>query len=371
MLRLFPLLAAFTALLAMTSCKEDIEFNGEFEETAVVYGLLDQADSIHYIKITRAFGGSNNALEVAQIEDSSYFTDIVVVVDELVNGSVARSWTLDDTTLTNKEEGVFYSPDQKVYYFKTTPGQPLIATASYRLTATINGGEYVVKGTTQMVQNMTIANPNQNAALSFATANVSQNGYNTQLFYVNSGNAERIDLRMKVYFDEYKNGVPTEKSFTWKLGELNGNEITPGANTPFYGPGTTFYTLVKQNVTDDPLIDKRELSRVQIIATGGTEDLNQYILLNKPSSSLAQSKPTFTNLTAVDANGQERKVLGLFSARATVIQEKPEWVNALPYYRAIDNNSTKELCAGTITGALLFCSDHPSDVSQGLPYVCQ
>lgn len=371
MLRLFPLFAAFTAVLLMTSCKEEIEFNGDFEETAVVYGLLDQADTIHYIKITRVFGGSNNSLEVAQIEDSSYFTDIVVVVDELVNGSVARSWTLNDTTLTNKEEGVFYSPDQKVYYFKTTPGQPLISTASYRMTATINGGEYVVKGTTQLVQNLSITSPSQNAAMSFATSNVSENGYNTQLFNINSGNAERIDLRMKVYFDEFKNGVATEKSFTWKLGEVNGNEITPNASTYFYGSGNTFYTLVKQNVTEDPLIDKRELTRVQIIATGGSEDLNQYILLNEPSSSLAQNKPIFTNLTAVDADGNERKVIGLFSSRATVIQEKPEWVNALPYYRAIDNNSTKELCAGTITGALLFCSDHPSDVSQGLPYVCQ
>ena len=143
MLRLFPLLAAFTALLVISSCKEDIEFDGEFEETAVIYGLLDKADSIHYIKITRAFGGSNNSLEVAQIEDSSYFTDIVVVVDEVVNGNIARSWTLEDTILTNKEEGVFYSPDQKVYYFNTPPAQPLISTATYRLTATINGGEYV------------------------------------------------------------------------------------------------------------------------------------------------------------------------------------------------------------------------------------
>lgn len=371
MLRLFPLFTALITLLAVTSCKEEIEFNGDFEETAVVYALLDQADSIHYVKITRAFGGSNNSLEVAQIDDSSYFSDVVVVIDEVVNGNVARSWTLEDTILTEKEEGVFYSPDQKVYYFKTTPSQPLISTATYRLTATINGGEYIVKGSTQLVQNLAIQTPSQNAALAFATSNVSQNGYNTQLFYINSGNAERIDLRMKVYFNEYKNGVPTEKSFTWKLGEVNGSEITPNSNTPFYGPGQTFYTLISQNVTNDPLIDKRELSRVQIIATGGSEDLNQYILLNKPSSSLAQNKPTFTNLTAVDASGNERKVIGLFSARATVVQEKPEWVNALPYYRAIDNSSTKELCTGTITGALLFCSDHPSDVAQGLPYVCQ
>ena len=49
----------------LTSCSEEVNLTGDFKETAVVYGLLDHADSLHYVKITRAFIGPGNALEIA------------------------------------------------------------------------------------------------------------------------------------------------------------------------------------------------------------------------------------------------------------------------------------------------------------------
>jgi hypothetical protein len=359
-LRLFPLITGLL-VLALTSCNEDIEFDGDFEETAVVFGLLNQADSIHYIKITRAFGGNNNSLQVAQIPDSSYFQNIEVIVDEVINNNVVRSWTLGDTTLTNKVPGVFYSPQQKVYYFKTTPQAPLLASATYKMRATVNNGEFTVYGETQLVQSLAIVTPSQNAAMALATSNVSQNGYNSAPIHISPGTSEVLDMRIEVTFEEYFNNVPVQKSFTWKLGELNGEEIT---SAPFYAYGKTFYELIRDNVTNDPTITKRELVGIRLVATGGTSDLNKYLLLSQPSSALAQNKPTFTNLSTSDG----RRAIGLFSARATASQYKPEWVNALPYYRAIDNNSIKELCTGQITGSLLFCSDHPSD--QSTSYYC-
>jgi hypothetical protein len=39
-------------LVVLNSCNEKVKLVGNFQETAVVYGLLDQADSLHYIKIT-------------------------------------------------------------------------------------------------------------------------------------------------------------------------------------------------------------------------------------------------------------------------------------------------------------------------------
>lgn len=365
-LRLFPLIAGLL-VLGLTSCNEDIEFDGDFEETAIVFGLLNQADSIHYIKITRAFGGANNSLEVAQIPDSSYFQDIEVIVDEVINNNVTRSWTLDDTILTNKVPGVFYSPEQKVYYFKTDPGAPLLTSATYKFRATVNNGEFTVSGETQLVQGLSIVTPSQNASFSFATSNISQFGYNSAPVNINPGSGENgsdiLDMRLEITFEEYFNNVPVQKSFTWKLGEVNGDNVS-SPNTTFYANGKIFYELIRDHVTDDPTITKRELVGIRLIATGGTENLNKYILLSKPSSGLAQNKPTFTNLSTSDG----RRAIGLFSARSSVTQYKPEWVNQLPYYRAIDNNSMKELCTGQITGGLLFCSDHPSD--QATSYYC-
>ena len=66
---LFPLVALL--VFGLSSCNEEIDFAGSASEAPVLYCLLDQADSIHYVKLTRAFAGNNNAVEVAQIADSA------------------------------------------------------------------------------------------------------------------------------------------------------------------------------------------------------------------------------------------------------------------------------------------------------------
>ena len=116
------LLYLFVGLVALSSCNEKIDFQGAFKETVVVYGLLDQADSLHYVKVNRAFIGPGNALDIAQIPDSNYFDDVEVTVSEYLDGNLSRTWVLRDTLVNTKDtNGVFYAPQEKVYYFKTLP----------------------------------------------------------------------------------------------------------------------------------------------------------------------------------------------------------------------------------------------------------
>ena len=358
LIRLFPFVALLS-VLSLTSCNEEIDFAADYKKTAVIYGLLNQADSIHYIKITRAFAGNNDATQVAQIPDSSYFPVLEAKISEVINGNVTRSWILDDTILTNKQPGVFYSPDQKVYYFKA---DDLVATATYKLDVNINNGEFHVYGETGLVQGLAINSPTTLGSYTFASSNVQDNGYKSTNIALSRGNSEVLDGRIEVFFNEYIGGVPTEKSFMWKLGEMNGSEI--GSAPKFVANGSAFYQLIQENVTNNPAIDKREFTRMKIYITGGTADLNKYLLVNKPSSSLAQSKPSFTNLTATN-DGQ---AIGIFTARHTIVQERIKFMPTPPYARAIDANSIKELCTGGFTGDLFFCSDHPND--QTTTYYC-
>ena len=95
------------------------------------------------------------------------------------------------------------------------------------------------------------------------------------------------------------------KSFKWNLGE---SEVTPNESKSFTTNGKTFFDLVLANVTNNPAIIQRKMYSIKVIVTGGAEDLYNYMTVNVPSSSLAQSKPTFTNLT-VNAN---HRVIGIF-----------------------------------------------------------
>jgi hypothetical protein len=373
-------LSVFALLFfGLSACEDDIKLDGDFVETAVVYGLLDQADSIHFIKITRAFIGPGSALDNALIADSSYFDQVEATVSEVVNGQVTRTWQLQDTIVQDKDtNGIFYAPEQKAYYFKTLPTGPLEAiqtstnpllsslkpTATYRFKAIINGGEFEVSGETELVHGMTSPTVSQNFTFKFA---------NDPGIYVpsgvaisNSGNAFIASAHLDVLFNEHRSAVKTEKSFRWKLGEAN---VEPYSSRTFTAAGQTFYDLIKANVTADPTIDKRTFQGFRIIITGGAEDLYNYMAVNKPSSSLAQSKPSYTNLNVT--NG--KRVIGLFSSRQTLVYYKPFYTSPQQaYIRAIDKKSTRELCTGPITGNLLFCSNHPGDnvVGQEESYAC-
>lgn len=368
----------------LTSCSEDVNLNGDFKETAVVYGLLDHADSIHYIKITKAFIGPGNALEIAQIPDSNYFDQVDVTVSEFVSGSLTRTWILRDTIVQNKDiDGAFYAPEQKVFYFQTLPtitssmgvtgtvqvsSNTLLTSlkpeATYKMKAVINSGEFEVTGETELVNGLTTSASSQNFTFKFA--NDPAEYISTGVAVSNTGNAFVVNAQLDVLFNEYIGSSFTTKSFNWQVGE---SDVQPNSSRTFSALGETFYDLIRRNVSSDPLIDKRTFNGISITITGGAEDLYNYMVVNKPTSSLAQSKPTYTNLSV--SNG--KRVVGIFSSRQTLKVFKPFYVStAQAYIRAIDKKSTRELCQGPITGPYLFCSNHPGDniVNQEEAFAC-
>ena len=367
-------------LVVLNSCNEKIELIGDFVETAVVYGLLDQADSLHYIKINRAFIGPGNALEIAQIADSSYFTNVDATISEYLNGNLTRSWLLRDTILDNKDpNGVFYAPEQKVYYFKTMPTgfngviqtstnpqmTSLNPQAIYKIDIVINNGAFSVSGETELVRGITSAAATQN--FNFKFANNPGEYTSTGITVSSTGNSYVLNTQLKIAFNEWENNTYSEKSFFWNLGEA---DVLPSSSKIFTANGETFYDLMKSNCTENSTITKRTFKGVTIKITGGAEELYNFIAVNKPSSGLAQSKPTYTNLTAT--NG--KRVIGIFSSRQTVEIYHPFYVSPQQsYLRALDKKSTRELCQGPITGLYLFCSNHPGDnvVNQEESYACQ
>jgi hypothetical protein len=363
----------------ISSCNEKINLVGDFQETAVIYGLLDQADTLHYIKITRAFIGPGDAMQIAQIADSSYFDQVDATITEELNGNITRTWQLKDTLIQDKNtNGVFYGPIQKVYYFKTlATGQnevqvispnpnetPLHKDAIYKLKVILNNGEFEVNGETELASGLTTTASSQNFTFKFSD---NPGEYvSTSVAASSTGNCFVVNTKLEIEYNEYIGNNKTLKSFDWNLGEV---DVVPNSSRTYVALGETFYNLMKTNVVVDPQITRRTFQGIRITLVGGAEELYNYMVVNKPSSTLAQTKPTYTNLSV--SNG--KRVIGIFSSRQTITSYKPFFVGAgQAYLRAIDKKSTKELCTGPITGLLLFCSDHPGDNVLNLeePYAC-
>lgn len=346
-----------TSIIILAACTTEFSVNGDYNETPIVHMLLDPNDEFHFLKLNKTFLGDGNANDFAMVADSAYFDQVDATIEEIVNGSTTRTWTLEDTIIDNKESGTFYYPEQKLYFFQA---DDLNEDAIYRLYIEIDNGKHIVQGQTELVKDINITFPNVNQQLNFAEANVPLNGYNTQSIAFSSGTGAAI-FKVQIQFD-YRNHKPSgnePKSILWDVGTLRAEDLQ--SNPSAAASGEVFYELVRNRVEDDPDVTKRTVRGFHLIVTAGSEDLNTYMLTNEPTSSLAQNKPTFSNVEGG---------LGIFSARTTAVQYKPFQNPNNPNIRGLNLNSTRELCEGQYTGSLLFCSDNTNDIAQNYSFAC-
>lgn len=367
------LLSLFIAIIAIVvqSCNDKIELAKDFKETAVVYGILDQSDSVHMIKITRAFIGPGNSLEIAQVPDSSYFDAIDAEIREYVSGTLQRTWTLKDTIIENKEtNGIFYAPEQKVYvmYSKSIDnsdsplGSALNPNAIYKLHIDVNNGEFQIDSETELVSGIT-----SSTSGSYSFDFVKSTGEITnENITIGTGNSFLINTSLIIHYTEFIGTDSTWHEKEWGLGEF---EVEPNSTKIFTGYGQTFYEqVVIATANANPLVEKRNFEGITTKVVAGAEDLYNYILVNQPSSSLAQNKPSFTNLVVSDPD--ERSVIGIFSSRYTFTTFQPMKNPLSQSLRGLGKASTERLCTGPETGLLLFCSQHDQDILQNQSWAC-
>lgn len=355
----FYFLATLVSLsLSLVSCKDKIDLIGAGKESAVVIGILDASESAHYVKITRTFigDGITNTMDIAQIPDSSYFNDVKIKIEEL--GGSGRSWNLHDTIVQNKESGAFYSPDQKVYVFYTDPSAPLTPNVTYKLTATIDNGRIVVTGQTGIVSGITAGNwTNTTSSIKLTTSGPTLGEYANHSFNMTSvGNSYRMTAKIRFDYREFSTGMTdsTDHSILFNMGEF---DVTPGASGQSFSlSGETFYRTLKDKIPVSASIEKRIHLGFEVMVTGASRELVNYIDVNKPSSSLAQNKPKFTNLSITEGHS----VIGIFASRQTFTNYRPA-VATQAQIQALDDKSRRELCIGPTTGSLGFCSRHARD----------
>jgi hypothetical protein len=343
---LFTFSAAF-----LVACSTKVKLFGDYERRPIVHFIIDPAEEYHFMRLHKTFIGEGDALDFAKVPDSSYFPleQVNAIVQEIdAQQNILREWQLKDTLTSNKREGVFFYPEQRLYYFKADDLNP---DHQYRLFIDINDGEHIVEGRTRLIRNMSLTSPaTLDGGLGFANANVPLNGYRNQPIRFVPGTGVMFNARLRFFYREVTANGTEIKSIPWNIGSISSSDITGGQGV-FSAEGQTFYELLRMNIPVDNEVIRREIHGVEILLTGGSQDLQTYMLVNQPTNTLTQSKPEFTNL-----NG----ALGIFTARESIRvfkAENPPQTN----FRALNSFSTRELCLGPITVQLNFCSGIPID----------
>lgn len=291
----------------LNSCSNDVDINASYKEIIVVYGLLDTNEDTTYLKINKAFLGDDNALIMAQVPDSSEFIEkLNVKVWE--DGNESNAFSFDTITITNKEAGTFYNPNQIIYYSAFQPE----VDKEYHLQVIYKDKEVTSITNTFSFIRSDITLPNNNKKIGYLNDNTSY-----PVAWNRKDESPRYDVVIRFHFKELWENSPDTvyRYYDWYKSTA---KVFSGAEGEVYYSGSAFFNALDAYVPyDDPATEAKVLQRFSstieyYVAAGGLE-LNAYMEVNEPSSSIIQDRPAYSNIT----NG-----VGIFSCRGVTMRPK-------------------------------------------------
>ncbi|GAB1405985.1 hypothetical protein MASR1M74_31670 [Lentimicrobium sp.] len=311
-IRLFLLLTLFSTLI-FSACETDFDITADYKDITVVYGLLSQNDSVHYLKINKAFLGKGNALVFAKEPDSmSYHDDLEVIIEEIKNETVTHTIVFDTTTIANKNPGIFYYPEQQVFSAEyEIPSD--YGSRTYRLQITNKKTGKVVTSHTPLIYDFSFSTPRPGQPVINFTSEYAQ-----KIEWRSAKNGKRYDVTLRFWFDELIRGSSDTlfRYVDWALGTEKSGDINGGQQMELQYKPEGFFNMANSKIPYKPgseisedQVVARLVNRAEVIFDISGDDLNTYMEVNEPSSGIVQDKPEYTNID----NG-----IGLFSCRLSV-----------------------------------------------------
>lgn len=351
---ILPLLAM--ALLA--SCSNDLDVNADYKDQTIVYGLLNQRDSVHWVKINKAFLGDANALEMALVRDSNeYALDAITYAKVFrINdaGAAIDSFPLRDTVVTDRLPGQFYAPDQRLYYFTTPfvqflpPNNPtsgrrmyLQQNDSYRLKLVVNGNS--ITAATPIANDFTINSIDSDTS-GFASrvglVNTSGDYINYEFNWIGNRDNKRFVVTCRFRFDEVTGTDTVTREYNSVLGTRIAANSSAFEDLFVTLNGQGFFSGLAGFIKRDAAwtnVNKRIFRGMDFLVSVANDDFNTYLTLTEPVSGIIEDRPTYSNIDGA---------LGVWGSRFTknIIGKR------------LNGNTLEELTNGAFTGDLRFCS---------------
>jgi hypothetical protein len=296
----FSLILTFTLFLR---CNNELDVTDTWKEVPVLYGMLNPTDSIHIIKVTKAFLGDGNALIMAQNPDSSYYGDeLKVTLTEIdPNGWYNETWDFDTMWIHDKLPGIFYSGDQKLYCVKAK----LNTSCKYLVRIVNTKTGLSAYATTSLIGPITIKKPRGGLQYYSFTSTAE---LQSEVGKAANGKVYQMVIRFNYTEVNLTTSDTAYKYVDWifpnkRVTSLSENETE---TVTWSYPGTGFYSNIQAKVKEDPNI-KRIPGKVNFTAYAGGDELSTYIDITSPINSIVTDRPDYTNVS----NGR-----GLLSSRS-------------------------------------------------------
>ena len=303
----------FLFIIALSSCENELVVSADQKEVPVIYGVLDQNESQHYIQIFKGFlNEETNALTIAKDPDVLFYDDAVVDLQIERNGQAIMLQRVDLSQMNlPRNPGIFVTSPNYAYVFS----EPLNVSQEYLLTFKNKNTGHTATASTRIVHDFNVTRPLTGNTLNFHTQN------NINVLWKAAQNAKVYQLVMRFYFEEWNVDSPgdVDTNFVdWKIFDdralpqtscCSNNDVSCCNSMDTTINGTKFYPFLKVNLQSNPSIRRRALEDpIEFIFTLGADDLYSYIRSGSAQTGITSLsvQNDFTNIQ----NG-----LGIFSSR--------------------------------------------------------
>lgn len=327
----------FVAILSLTvfcACSTDVDLYEDYKDIPVVYGLIDAGADTNFIKITKAFCSDNdhpiNALDVALIYDSSNYSnklDAFFMELKSTQGQpfhpTGRLFYLDTLTIHNKKEGLFYSPNQLLYYtdelFNTNTDHEKYR---YKLCVVNTDCDTVIAETSIVGGDITVGT----TMVNFKST---PSDMMSVLMFQSTEEAVLYEIGMKFKYREiHDDGLVERKEVSWSYGTrpLGAYEKVYENTRKLYYSVNTFFNVLESAIGSDTVWDvnhpnvTRYVDDFIISITGAGESFYNYYQFVQAMNSAPSLSPDYSNVTGG---------CGILSSRITVEKSVALSVNTL------------------------------------------
>ena len=309
------------------SCSTDVDLYAEYQDIPIVYAMLNPKADTNFIKITRAFCGTNDnpidAREVALIADSSNYPgklDVRLIELKKTHGDLyeptGRVIALDTITLHDKKAGTFYSPDQ-TFYYTTEPfntGKDEIK-YKYRLVVVKPNGDSLT------AQTGMVGNEEFSIMTSGVNFQVAPTEGVRKIMFRADGFAPLYEVSMQFNYREQKAGQGVKRknvSRTFGTKSINEYHKLEGTDNSYYLEYSLnwLFNALAYAIGGDTIVDPnhpnvtRYIDDFVISISAAGEDLAYYYIANQVQAESPMSLvTTYTNIEGG---------YGLFSSRTKI-----------------------------------------------------
>jgi len=337
------------------SCKNELKILAPYKESISVYAILNPKETRQYVRINKIYLGEGNAFTMATINDSvNYKPGVLRVslthydytgtqVPTTIGNSTKMEIVLNDTVIQlsagpfNQNQRLWFT-DDKIY-----------PTGDYRLKIlnTATGKEFTSK--TVMIDSIIapgiiqplgppyypVAYSPSNPPYYYLDLTITNIRRNIKFYSIK--NARDYACIMRFHWVDYLNNADSVKrTVDYEFSRISSSNLDGGEELEFnYYSGDYFaYLHSKISQIPDPpglIVLKRKAITIEYIITAAAQDFADFIKISAPSTSIAQDKPTYSNI--------EGDAYGIFSCRSTYHAPK-HLANATINYMA----TKKPLC---------------------------